>query len=49
MVYVFLDDFCVQLVARERFDCGMCLCLGIYIYDNQNNIIQVINIYFVVD
>ena len=29
MVYVFLDKFCVQLVASERFDRGMCLCLDL--------------------
>jgi hypothetical protein len=29
MVYVFLDEFCVQLAVRERFNCGMCLCLEI--------------------
>ena len=29
MVYVFLDELCVQLAAREHFDCGMCLSLYI--------------------
>ena len=29
MVYVFLDEFRVQLVAREAFNCGMCLNLDI--------------------
>jgi hypothetical protein len=52
MVNVVLDGFGVQLVARERFNCGMCLCLNRYIYKSQlgNSIImQVIDIYFCVN
>ena len=48
MVYVFLDTFCVQLVASERFNRGMGLFLDLYI-NNQNNVMQVIDIYFCVD
>ena len=29
MVYVFLDELCVQFAARERFDRKMCLSLYI--------------------
>jgi hypothetical protein len=48
MVYVLLDEFCIQLVARKRFNCGMRLCLDIYM-NNRNSIIEVINIYLRVD
>ena len=45
MVYVFLDELCVQLATRERFNCGMCFSLDKYYINNRKSIIQVINIY----
>jgi hypothetical protein len=43
-IYVFMNEFCVQLAARENFNCRMCLYLAALPSDQSNP--QHISIYY---